>query len=363
MKSTCLVFLFCVLSISGRVYSQNLTFSLKAKQEPIENAIFEIIEVQDGRKVGESIGKIYTQGTVMSTAQIGDGIAQTLKNYFKTSVKSQNDTKQAILVNVEQFEIIETKSTNTVAGGELKLKFGFYVKGSFDPIHLMDYEGGMNYRRSINRLDLAERVIQQALDNSLDYFNQWINSQALNNRALAGSVRLIIENKAFESDQDTVFYDFKRPLKWSDFTDRPKSGSSYNAMIFTSLAMEGRPFVEDGSIIMPLIIKVYMLPGQSWVRDKNDYSLNHEQRHFDVVRVVADRLTNNLQNLDVNPENYEALVNDAYFDAYREMNKLQELYDGQTSHGRKRDIQERWNRMLDMALKGDYTALENVLSE
>ncbi|TVP50181.1 MAG: hypothetical protein EA341_08050 [Mongoliibacter sp.] len=362
MRQILLCIIFCTFGFTGKAFPQEVSFTVSKKTETIHNAIFEIVEIQDERKGGESIGDIFTQSTVLSKVRLGKDISQTLKNYFSTSVMSQAGSRQSILVKIEQFEIKESKNTSTVASGELKMKLGYYVKGSFDPIHLMDYEGGMNYRRSINRLDLAERVVQQALDNSLEYFNQWINSQALSNRALAGSVKLVIEDRAFKSDKDTVFYDTRRPLVWSDFTDRPRLGSTYNAMIFTSLAMEGKPFVEDGSIIMPLTIKVYMLPGQSWVRDRNSYSLNHEQRHFDVVRVVADRLIARLRTMDVNPENYEALVNDAYFDAYREMNKLQELYDRQTNHGRKKDIQERWNQLLDAALDGDYKNLEKVLN-
>lgn len=355
-------FVFLIICFYGhKAASQAVNFKLTPKSEPISNAIFEIVEVQNSAKSVSEFGKVYTEQNRTEHAKMGSNLAETLKSYMNQSIHPQNGSNQAILVRVERFEISETKAAGNVASGELLLKIGFYVKGSFDPIHLLDYEGSMNYKRSINRLDLAQRVIQQAMENTLDYFDQWINSQALSNRVLAGSVKILVEDSDFKSGRDTVFYNPARPLTWKDFTDRPRSGSSYNAVIFTSLAMEGKPFVEDGVIVMPLIIKVYMLPGQSWVKDKNDYALNHEQRHFDVVRIVADRLKSNLLKLDINPENYEALVNDAYFDAYREMNKLQELYDGQTNHGRKKDIQEQWNKMLDEALEGDYRRLERVL--
>lgn len=355
------LFFLTVVLYSGNTFSQGVNFTLTPKSDPIQNAIFEIIEVENlGRNLSE-IGKVYTDANKMQSARMGNNLSEVFKSYMNQSIRSKNSVNQAILVKVEQFEIAESKASGNVASGELKIKLGFYVKSSFEPIHLLDYEGGMNYRRSINRLDLAQKVIQQAMDNALEYFDQWINSQALSNRALAGSVQIVVEDGDYISGRDTVFYRPERPLTWKDFTDRPRTGSTYNAVIFTSLAMEGKPFVKDGSIILPLTVKVYMLPGQSWVKNKNDYSLNHEQRHFDVVRVVADRLKKNLQNLDVNPENYEAMVNDAYFEAYREMNRLQELYDGQTNHGIKKDIQEKWNKMLDEALEGDYRRLERVL--
>lgn len=354
---------FIVLQILliGDAISQQVVFQLSAKENPIHDAIFEIVEVRDNRKKGEALGQIYTSAAQKSNVLLGNDINAELKKYFANSIRPQSGKNQQILVSIETFELSENKNAQNTTAGELKLKFGFYVKGSFEIVHLLDFEGGMSYRRSIHRTDLVQQVTQQALGKALEYFNEWIDSQALSNRSLAKSVKLIVEDGKNRSGRDTVFYDFDRALTWKDFTDRPRTGSRYNAVIFTSLAMEGKPFVEDGSIVMPLFIKVYMLPGQSWVKNKNDYSLNHEQRHFDVVKVVADRLKHSLNSLDVNPENYEALVNDAYFDAYREMNKLQELYDGQTNHGLKPDIQEKWNRMLDSALKGDWSELEMVL--
>ena len=156
-----------------------------------------------------------------------------------------------------------------------------------------------------------------------------------------------------------------RPLTWEDFLDRPGHASKNNASIFTSLAMEGSPFMENGVLVLPIEVKVYMLPHSSWVRagGKNSYSLNHEQRHFDVTRVVGNRLINKLKQLDLNPENYEAEVNDAFFDFFREMNKLQEIYDARTKHGLDSIAQSRWNTILDQALQGDMGEIEIELMQ
>jgi hypothetical protein len=179
---------------------------------------------------------------------------------------------------------------------------------------------------------------------------------------LAKSVRLEIIEKSRKSDQDTVFYDSNRPLNWKDFLDKPNSTSRNNAVIFTSLAMEGNPFMEDGVLVLPLEVKVYMLPGSSWVRNegKNDYSLNHEQRHFDVTRIVGNRLIKKLKALKLNPDNYEAEVNDAFFDSYREMNKLQEIYDARTRHGLD-NAQYHWNTIIDKGLSGEMEEIEKEL--
>ncbi|MCH6236400.1 DUF922 domain-containing protein [Cognataquiflexum rubidum] len=262
-----------------------------------------------------------------------------------------------------EFKISEKQTSSKVASGELKIKFGYFLKTSFEPIHLVDYEAGITYQRSIHRTDLIDQILNRGLVNSIVFFNDWINDHATHNRKLAKAVRLEIVEKKKKSDQDTVFYDFNRPLSWSDFREKPSRTSGYNATIFTSLAMEGSPFMEEGVLVLPVEVKVYMLPESSWAKTqgKSDYALNHEQRHFDVTRVVGNRLINRLKALEVTPENYEAMVNDAYFNSYREMNRLQEIYDARTRHGLDKDAQSRWNSIIDQALNGNMDEIEREL--
>ena len=266
-------------------------------------------------------------------------------------------------MRVLEFKISEKQTSSKVASGELKIKFGYFLKTSFEPIHLVDYEAGITYQRSIHRTDLIDQILNRGLVNSIVFFNDWINDHATHNRKLAKAVRLEIVEKKKKSDQDTVFYDFNRPLSWSDFREKPSRTSGYNATIFTSLAMEGSPFMEEGVLVLPVEVKVYMLPESSWAKTqgKSDYALNHEQRHFDVTRVVGNRLINRLKALEVTPENYEAMVNDAYFDSYREMNRLQEIFDVSTKHGLDKDAQSRWNSIIDQALNGNMDEIEREL--
>ena len=64
-----------------------------------------------------------------------------------------------------------------------------------------------------------------------------------------------------------------------------------------------------------------------------------------------------------NPELFEAKLNTIYMDSYREMNRLQELYDGQTRHGLNKEIQARWNQIITQALAGNWAILDEMLLE
>ncbi|MCH7411260.1 hypothetical protein MM239_17830 [Belliella sp. DSM 111904] len=361
-KSSCLALLLCFHFVFN-LTAQEVLFQLSPQNQLINSSIYEIVEVKNARSKGEKIGLVYQDGNKPVNARFANPIENELLAYFSNSTNSTGGQTQKIIVIVEAHDLNEQKQANQIVEGELKIKFGFYVKGSFEPVHLLDFEGGMSYKRSINRVDLIQNVIQQASDNALKYFDQWINTQAMTNRSLANKVRLELHQPMLRSSSDTVFYNSKRRLSWQDFTAKPQAVNRYNALIFTSLSMEGKPYVEDATIVLPLIIKVYMLPDQSWVKNKDDYSLNHEQRHFDVTKVVGDRLQQKLEGLELNPENYEGLVNSAYLDAYREMNHLQKLYDSQTNHGRDTQMQEKWNKYLDNALQGDWRNIDSVLKE
>lgn len=363
MQRILLVLIILFPTLIGHAFAQEIQFELtRVEGQLLENSGFDLVEVLDIQSNSTSIGSIYNTNNQIYKIKIRNSISDGIKSFYKNSLR-KTQTDRAIQIRVVDFKISEKQQSSKVASGELKIKFSYYLKGSFEPVHLVDYEAGITYQRSIHRTDLVNQILNKGVSNSLIFFNDWIKDHATYNRKLAKSVKLQIFEKSRKSDQDTVFYDSDRPLTWNDFLERPSRTNRNNAMIFTSLAMEGNPFMEDGVLVLPLEIKIYMLPGSSWVRadGKNDYSLNHEQRHFDVSRVVGNRLINKLKGLDLNPENYEAEVNDAFFDSFREMNKLQEIYDARTRHGLDRNAQYRWDNILDQALKGDMGEIEEEL--
>jgi hypothetical protein len=185
----------------------------------------------------------------------------------------------------------------------------------------------------------------------MKYFDDWINKDADNNQKLAKSVRLDISDYQGGNDKDTVFYSSDRPLTWDDFKGRPRF-NNYAASIFASIGYESSSTVEKGEIVVDLVFKTYMLKSSSWVRSgNNSYGLNHEQRHFDIAKIVTERLKNTLKALPLEPHNYERKVSYHYLEAFREMNQMQEDYDLETSNGTNGSAQQRWNEKIDSTLR------------
>ena len=111
------------------------------------------------------------------------------------------------------------------------------------------------------------------------------------NEKLAKSLKINFVDDTRITSDDTVHYNPARKLTWADFQAPPRKGSHYAAEVFTSFAYEGKSTVKDGVIILNLTAKAYMLKLSSWGRAdaRNDYALNHEQRHFDIVKIIVER--------------------------------------------------------------------------
>ena len=111
-----------------------------------------------------------------------------------------------------------------------------------------------------------------------------------------------------KNDGDTVFYATERPLTWADFKGRPRF-NGFAASIFASIGYEANSRMENGEIVVDLVFKTYMLKSSSWVKSRNDsYGLNHEQRHFDIAKIIIERLKSTLAKLELEPHNYERKI-------------------------------------------------------
>jgi hypothetical protein len=352
---------FFLLFFAGNAFAQRVVINLDPKGISPKKTEYQILEVLDHRIQKAAIGEVFNQTAQKSPVSINGNLEQVATRFF-TKITNPKDSAQLIQIRIFELELKESfDREQRLYQGDVQLALGFYVKGSGEPEHLLDYLGTTQYRRSDFRMDRVEEIVNKLFQNSLEYFDNWYKSQNLQNRALAKSIRLDIIEPKQNSTDDKVYYDPERPLTWEDFKARPTPLSKNNATIFTSFSVQGISLMDAGSVVQTLEISVYMLPYQSWVKNPSSYGLNHEQLHFDVVRIVANRLIHKLRNQDFDLDFYQARINEAYLDAYREMNRLQEFYDKQTQNGINTLEQEKWNQWIDEALAGEWQWIEELL--
>ncbi|MEB2775486.1 hypothetical protein SYJ56_09210 [Algoriphagus sp. D3-2-R+10] len=360
MKILLLPFICLMISLDNSL-GQEVTLKLNPNGKPAQERNYVFKEVKDSR-VEKSIGQVYDPQRNKYSANFGGELAQQAYNFYNARITSDNLPPHEILVKIYNLDLKEIYQADRRGyKGEIQLSMGFFVSGENEPVHLVDFNSKLNYGRPANQMHYIEASIGRLFENSWEYFDAWLATQYQSNRSLVKKVRLNILDPKRQSTKDTVFYDPDRPLTWADFTDKPNAISSFNAAIFSSLSIEGSASIQNGEIVQTIDVKVYMLPNQSWVKDADDYASNHEQRHFDLTRIAADRMIFKLKNLDLEPNLYEATLNDIYLDAYREMNHLQEFYDNQTSNGRNKGSQARWNQLIEEALSGKWEELDRLL--
>jgi hypothetical protein len=257
-----------------------------------------------------------------------------------------------VIIRLREFQIKERAGGEGMVAGELALHISFDLQRKGDPVHLVDYQGGMRYRRSANRQTVVEPTIRRSLGNALEYLHDWMEREAPTNVKLATGVKVMLSDYIQNPDEDTVFYSPERPLRWEDFQAKPRSGK-YAASVFPSFAWEGGSEVVDGVINLHLRTKVFVLKNSSWVKPgaRNAYGLNHEQRHFDIVKLVVERFKKKISAMDLSPSDFDGIIGYQYIESFREMNNLQDAYDDETGQGIIRSAQEKWNRRIDEELR------------
>jgi NADPH-dependent 7-cyano-7-deazaguanine reductase QueF len=84
----------------------------------------------------------------------------------------------------------------------------------------------------------------------------------------------------------------------------------------------------------------------------DDYGLNYKQKHFEITKIIAERFYQKLHPDSLTVEDHNSEIHWKYIESFREMNRMQEQYDGETSHGLDRFSQNRWNQRIEAELKG-----------
>ncbi len=162
---------------------------------------------------------------------------------------------------------------------------------------------------------------------------------------LARGFKLILKDVAPADQVDTVFYQPEKKLTWYDFQGKSnRPGSKYAAAVYSSMSYEGGSQMVDNYIQATISLKVFMVRSMSWGRDeaRNNYTLAHEQTHFDITRIVAERFKERLKKMDLTIEDYDSQIQFEFLEAFREMNAEQEKYDGETRHGLNTEVQAEW---------------------
>ena len=350
-KFCCLLILF----LSAFQFTQQLdSIALTDEHIPVAPKEFYVNNVIDERVDKSPIASILPTGTNAKPylVDIKGGALQAIKRFINNNLPKNKDLRP-LIIGLKKISIKENALAGNRAEGHVALVFSFYLdKGEDDKIHLADYSGSAVYTRDATQTQNMGPTLQHVLINGLIYVNTWMNQQAETNIKLANGVKITFSDYEEKPEGDSIYYSAKRPLTWADFQSKTPN-SKYAAEVFPTVGYDEHAEVVKGIIKLHLTVKACLPKSACWVKDdsRSDYTLNHEQRHFDIVKIAAEHFKQKLKDGNPGTDSYEALVNMEYLDAYREMNNLQKQYDDETHHGTDAAEQGRWNLRIDKELK------------
>ncbi len=145
---------------------------------------------------------------------------------------------------------------------------------------------------------------------------------------------------------DTIIWRSDYLLVREDFKAKVKPGSGGHA----TSAIYLYPKEVDG--IYLYYIEAILIKSKSALMADSKYTLNHEQKHFDITEVHARKLRKKLSETNfLKVNNSGKKINDIYGDIYKDYNKEQEKYDKETEHGINMARQNFWDERIAKELE------------
>ena len=355
-------FLFLMLLIvivfgSAGIPSGIEPIPLRPEPLPFTPEEFYIAGIIDERNDKKSVAWLLPEGSLSSAGvnpvpvDLKGGGLNAIEHFVKQSLAT-NTSLRPVIIRLKECKVTEEPYDAKSVEGSVTVSMAFDLQQGEKTINLTDYEGSTRYVRSSSKHTIVEQALRQTLSSSLQYLNNWMNQEAKHNIKLAKGIKLSFTDYIHNSDDDTVFYEPGRPLNWNDFLAKPRA-NKFAASVFPNFGYKNNSEVVDGYLNLNITFRVFMLKNISWVRKdaRDPYGLNHEQRHFDIVKLVVERFKQKIRNKGLSMEDYDGEIGFLYLESYREMNLLQEQYDSETSHGMNNGAQEKWNKKITEELK------------
>jgi hypothetical protein len=166
------------------------------------------------------------------------------------------------------------------------------------------------------------------------------------------SVKINFVNATKKPTSDTIYYNANQKLIWKDFKGTPPPNHVALAITASGFGYTAAMQSVDDKGTLTLKFYCYFHKKDSWVKKglESDYALNHEQHHFDVTYICYNQFVEKIKAANFTMQNYAKQIETLYNEAIRNMQTMQNDYDGQTKNGQLKNIQAEWNTKIDAAL-------------
>jgi hypothetical protein len=162
-------------------------------------------------------------------------------------------------------------------------------------------------------------------------------------------LNVFFENKINKPQSDTIYYDFSRKLTWADFQGKVPPAAKWGAMTASGFSFNSQ-MEDDGDNHIEISVGVYTFftKHDSWKKpDINSaYHLEHEQHHFDITRMFAQKFADEIKKAHFTKNNYRKLLYSIFDKVYGESVAYQQQYDNETKNSIDVEKQKEWNEKI-----------------
>ncbi len=347
-----LLFFIVQYALKTPCFSQTQTITLKSERLNVQPKGFFIVEVIDSRPITTNIGTVWSKPQPLTTVLQG-GTAPAIDKFLRRQFNPTNtDSLTPIILVIKELQVSETLLPPAKVTGKIKMNLGFETYRDGKRVFLTGGNATTTYTRSgIAPEDIIEPQIRRLLENELKGFGKWYAQSVNVSDIFAKSVTVIIEDDSLIAPakaDSLVYYNPNRPLTWLDFQGAPSVFNRWAAQVFTSFGFEARSSVKNRTVELRVRTKVWIDKTISWVRpdSKNAYVLDHEQLHFDVTRIIAERFKKKVQSMTFSVEDFSSEIQYQYLEYFRLHTQLQQQYDDETNHGINQGMQASWVKKI-----------------
>jgi hypothetical protein len=166
-------------------------------------------------------------------------------------------------------------------------------------------------------------------------------------------VNVHMPDKTNRENGDTIYHDANKKLTWSDFKGIPDNNHFGGAVTASGFAYDAEMNMIDNEINLDIWVYTFFNKKFSWKKPSinSDYHLLHEQHHFDITRISAEKFCHQLAKANFTINNYKKLLPSIFDGIFDEHAAMQKDYDTQTQHSINTKEQLRWNDKIAAEIK------------
>lgn len=163
---------------------------------------------------------------------------------------------------------------------------------------------------------------------------------------------LLSQTIQWSTDRKLDFKDFAHPTHEEDNSTGAESYIGIDYKIVSNSIWTGK-----------IKIKIYAIfyPEKSWFNKKyiaNSHILNHEQRHFDIAHVFADKLQNVINSQIKGTKDFNDNFQKLYDENFAEYKVFQARYDLETEQGANLEQQSKYDDIIERMVNDTFTEKE-----